>query len=115
LRTFPDKSFFQNIETIKKLTRVLTIFSRARLNLGYVAGMNFIAGVFLTQLSEDEMLSAILKLTKNLKFNFLTLHQEKQFVFAMFDVFDKLLTKKFPHIFDCLDKQGITLSLYSIW
>lgn len=52
-RTYPDESYFSNpLPGYNALRRVLVAFSKYDSNLGYVQGMNFIAGALLWHASE---------------------------------------------------------------
>lgn len=54
-RTFPEEEFFQDVENINKLRRILLAFSRRNISLGYTQGFNFIVGRILQIMEGNEV------------------------------------------------------------
>lgn len=53
-RTYPGHSFFEHSSNISALQRVLTAFAVRNPEVGYCQSMNFVAGMLLLHLPEEE-------------------------------------------------------------
>ena len=53
-RTFPSDEYFQKPETLQSLKNVLLAYSRRNITIGYYQGFNFIAGLLLKTLENEE-------------------------------------------------------------
>lgn len=53
-RTFPEDPYFQNIDALKKLKKILLAYSKRNLSIGYCQGFNFVAARLL-KIMENEV------------------------------------------------------------
>lgn len=102
-RTFPTEKYFRDPdeEGQQKLERVLRAFAAFDKEVGYVSGMNFLAGVFLLHCEEHIAFWNILSLFKTLNARELFLPNSKT-LSVLSEILEILLMSHFPTIYQKL-------------
>jgi hypothetical protein len=113
-RTFPRSLLFLNRlgQGQRLLFRILSCFSIRNKKVGYVQGMSFIVGIFLSYMTEEKAFWMIDTIMKNYKL------QEKYYpgfpgLKMDFFVLLKLMQKLLPNIFELFTKRKVIPPLYA--
>ncbi|KAL6059243.1 TBC1 domain member 4 [Balamuthia mandrillaris] len=106
-RTFPDKEQYQSEEGISSLRRLLAAYSWSNPLVGYCQSMNFIGGLLLLYMSEEEsywMLHILLRvyLPDYYSLSLLGVHVDSK-------VFLRLIAEKLPKVHKHLQKHEVSL------
>lgn len=113
-RTFPKSLLFLNRlgQGQRFLFRILSCFSTRNKKVGYVQGMSFIVGIFLSYMTEEKAFWMLDTIMKNYKL------QEKYYpgfpgLKVDFFVFLKLMQKLLPNVFELFTKKKVFPPLYA--
>ena len=93
------------------LRNILTAFIVHRPDIGYIQGMSYLAAVFLMNLEENQAFSLFLSLTNwDILYYCFWFNMDK--VNWFFSVFQTLIKKYTPYVFDILQEHNIAVSLF---
>ena len=113
-RTYPKSLMFMNKlgDGQRKLFRVLSCFSSYNKKIGYVQGMSFITGLFLSYVSEENAFWLLQNYMKNYGLSDLYTKDFPGLKKNLF-VFLKLMQKLLPDIFNILSKFQLYPSIFA--
>ena len=93
------------------LRNILTAFTVHRPDVGYIQGMSYLAAVFLMNLEENQAFSLFLSLTNwDIMYYCFWFNMDK--VNWFFSVFQSLIKKYTPYVYDILQEHSIAVSLF---
>ncbi|KAH0785540.1 TBC domain containing protein [Histomonas meleagridis] len=113
-RTFPQVGYFSHNNFIESLRRVLRCYSQIDTELGYTQGMNFIAGMFLSYMDEENAFYCFASVFQSPKIYHrgYVIDQFPRLIAAN-NMLTKLMKKKCPKALRNIEKEGIEIKMFS--
>lgn len=111
-RSLPEYSAYQDPEGIERLRRVLTVYSWKNPEVGYCQAMNIVAAALLIYMSEEQAFWCLSTVCDVM----LPGYYSKTMYGTLLDqkVFEALVQKTMPILWDHLDKNDVQLSVVSL-
>eukprot|EP01102_Stenamoeba_stenopodia_P017270 TRINITY_DN6163_c0_g1_i1.p1 TRINITY_DN6163_c0_g1~~TRINITY_DN6163_c0_g1_i1.p1 ORF type:complete len:947 (-),score=304.27 TRINITY_DN6163_c0_g1_i1:204-3044(-) len=107
-RTFPENDVYMADAGIERLRRVLVAYSWYNTEVGYCQSMNFVCGMLLLFMSEEEAFWMMVVIVEKYLNGYYTNTMESSHVDQR--VLRQLVARKFPTLSDYLQKCGVELS-----
>ena len=111
-RSFPHDEFFRSSEGREKLERVLHAFAKYETKVGYVQGMNFIAGSLLYHCNEEVVFWLIVTLMED--------HELREVyqpglsgLYKHCQCIESLVEERLPHISEHFKDCGLQVEMYA--
>ena len=115
-RTFPNHVMFvgdQSLHTLRALQRILRAYGMCNPDVGYTQGMNFLAGMFLTYMREEQVFWVLTAAMENPLYHLGDLYKPgTPEVPLVWHVMEKLTRKYLPKLSKHFEQEGVLPSMY---